>query len=96
MGVDDLAAAGIHRSPGAQVLSLAELAWLAGCDGFVASPQETAALRAKFGSSPLLVIPGIRPAATSEAGNAGAAKSDDQTRTATPRAALEGKSALEE
>ena len=86
LGPDDLAAAGIVRGPRAQVLALADLAWLAGCDGFVASPLETGALREKFGSAPLLVIPGIRPAdpgATRPGGR------DDQARTATPREALD-------
>jgi orotidine-5'-phosphate decarboxylase len=88
LGPDDLAAAGIARTPRAQVLSLAELAWLSGCDGFVASPLETAALREKFGSSPLLVIPGIRLEA-GEASGAAAGNRDDQARTATPRAAVD-------
>ena len=97
LGPDDLAAAGVVRGLRAQVLSLAELAWLAGCDGFVASPLETAALREKFGDSALLVIPGIRPAdavagaggGVDAGGSSVASERDDQTRTATPREALE-------
>ena len=100
LGPDDLAAAGVFRSPLGQVLSLAETAWLAGCDGFVTSPLETATLREKFGPTALLVIPGIRPAdptatpgypgsATGDAREKPAGRSDDQTRTATPRAALD-------
>jgi len=86
LGPDDLAAAGIVRGPRAQVLALADLAWLAGCDGFVASPLETGALREKFGSAPLLVIPGIRPA---DPGATRPGRRDDQARTATPREALD-------
>jgi len=92
LGPDDLAAAGVFRSPLGQVVSLAETAWMAGCDGFVSSPLETSALREKFGPSALLVIPGIRPAAGAKAapGHTGAsAQRDDQTRIATPRDALE-------
>lgn len=87
LGPDDLAAVGVARGPRAQVLALAELAWLAGCDGFVASPHETAALREKFGSAPLLVIPGLRPAGSGI--DALERTRDDQARTASPREALD-------
>ncbi len=73
-----LAATGVVGSPEEQVLRLAEMAAGAGISGFVASAEETAALRQKLPSA-TLVIPGIRPA--------GAATSD-QRRTATPAAAL--------
>jgi orotidine-5'-phosphate decarboxylase len=91
LGPDDLAAAGVARGARAQVLALAELAWLSGCDGFVASPLETAALREKFGKSPLLVIPGIRPADPGDPRGPAPTptRRDDQTRTATPREALD-------
>ena len=85
LGPDDLAATGVARGTRAQVLALAELAWLSGCDGFVASPHETAALRERFGRAPLLVIPGVRPAT----GGAASTAPDDQARTATPREALD-------
>ncbi len=62
------------------VLRLAERALEAGADGLVCSPLELAAVRARFGSAPELVVPGIRPAAS---------KTDDQRRTLDPRAALD-------
>ena len=51
----------------------------AGADGVVASPLETAALRAALGQDALLVIPGIRAAD---------AKADDQKRTASSASAI--------
>lgn len=61
------------------VLRLARLAKEAGLDGVVASPQEAEAIRAACGEDFLIVTPGVRPADTS---------ADDQSRIATPRAAL--------
>ncbi len=75
----DLEELGIARTPADQVLALAEIALEAGVDGLVCSPHEVAALRRRFGSSPLLVVPGIRPAGTA----------DDQKRTLDPRRARE-------
>lgn len=75
----DLEALGVARSPADQVLALAEMALSAGLDGLVCSPHEVAALRRRFGSDPLLVVPGIRPAGTA----------DDQKRTLDPRRARE-------
>lgn len=62
-----------------QVQNLATLAKGAGCGGVVASPQETAALRASLGPQMAIVVPGIRPAG-SDVG--------DQARVATPEAAV--------
>lgn len=70
----DLQDAGVSRTASHQVTGLADLALAAGADGLVCSPREVAALRARFGSGPLLVVPGIR-AAGDDAG--------DQKRTAT-------------
>ena len=61
------------------VLRLARLAKEAGLDGVDASPQEAEAIRAACGEDFLIVTPGVRPAGTS---------ADDQSRIATPRAAL--------
>ena len=74
---DDLGAMGVAGSAAAQVARLAAVARGAGLDGVVASPHETAALRAAWPDA-LLVIPGVRPAG-SDVG--------DQKRVMTPRAA---------
>lgn len=70
----DLRDVGVLRAARDHVLGLAELALAAGVDGLVCSPHEVAALRARFGRQPLLVVPGIR-SATDHTG--------DQKRTAT-------------
>jgi len=72
-------AVGIERSPGDQVELLARMGLEAGIRGFVCSPQEVARLRAITGPEGVLVIPGIRPAASA---------SGDQKRVATPAEAL--------
>lgn len=70
---------GIADSPAVQVLRLGRLAASAGIDGLVCSPQETEPLRSALSGTPLLVVPGIRPA--------GAAVGD-QRRIATPASAI--------
>jgi len=70
---------GVGGSVADSVRRLARLAKEAGADGVVASPQEVALVREACGADFLVVTPGIRPA--------GAARAD-QTRTATPAAAL--------
>lgn len=56
---------GIDRSPEEQVLRLADLAIAqAGLDGLVCSALEAPALRARLGTAPWLVTPGIRPGGT--------------------------------
>jgi orotidine-5'-phosphate decarboxylase len=79
MDAAQLSAIGIRAAPAEQVDRLARIALAAGFRGFVASPQETAQLRALAGPEAILVVPGIRPAG---------ADSGDQKRIATPAQAL--------
>jgi orotidine-5'-phosphate decarboxylase len=76
-----LAAVGVRASPIEQVVRLAGLAKAAGLDGVVASPQETAAIRAACGPDFVIVTPGIR-------GGSAASGADDQQRTMTPAGAI--------
>ncbi len=62
-----------------QVVEFATLAKDAGLDGVVASPQEARLIRDACGENFLIVTPGVRPAG---------ANIDDQSRIATPAAAL--------
>lgn len=75
----DLHELGIGGSPQDQVLRLAGLAFDCGLDGVICAPQEIQALRHRFGHELLLVVPGIRPAASA---------ADDQKRTMTPAEAI--------
>jgi orotidine-5'-phosphate decarboxylase len=76
---DSLGEVGVGGALADSVRRLALLAQEAGVDGVVASPQEVALIREACGPDFLIVTPGIRPA--------GAARGD-QTRAATPAAAL--------
>jgi len=72
---------GVHRPLLEQVIALAQMARAAGLDGVVASPQETAAIRAACGPEFAIVTPGIRGA------SAGVEK-NDQSRTMGPAEAI--------
>ncbi len=71
---------------GAQVERLARLAWNEGVRAFVCSPHEAPRLRAALGPEAVLVTPGVRPAA--------ATGGDDQKRTMTAGAAVDGRRRL--
>ncbi len=77
---DALAATGVPDGAARQVVRLARLAVDAGADGLVCSPLEVSVLRAELGAGPVLVVPGIRPAA---------AERGDQARVMTPTQAIE-------
>jgi orotidine-5'-phosphate decarboxylase len=81
MDDDMLATVGVAGPAESAVLRLAAMALDAGAHGLVCSAHEVGAVRAAFGTEPLLVVPGIRfpPLATV----------DDQRRVATPTQALE-------
>lgn len=76
---DDFNDLGIQRTVADQALALTELALTSGMDGVVTSVHEAPLLRRRFGSDPILVTPGIRPA-RNDAG--------DQKRVATPALAV--------
>jgi orotidine-5'-phosphate decarboxylase len=70
-----------YREPGLYAARLAQRALIAGCGGLVCSSLETEDLRSRFGNTPLLVTPGIRPNWVQVAG-------DDQKRVGTISSAL--------
>jgi len=74
-----LRAIGMSGSPASRAVALAKLAKEAGMDGVVASAQEVKAIRQACGPKFLIVVPGIRPAAT---------PANDQSRIATPAEAI--------
>ncbi|ORU00766.1 Orotidine 5'-phosphate decarboxylase [Anaerovibrio sp. JC8] len=76
---DDWQGLGMQCEIREQVVRLAKLTKEAGLDGVVASPQEAAAIREACGPDFLIITPGVRPAGASI---------DDQSRIATPEAAL--------
>lgn len=80
LAAEDLDEMGIAGPPESAVLRMAHLAQSQGLDGVVASAREVSALRKECGPNFLIVTPGIRPAG---------AAANDQSRTATPQAALD-------
>lgn len=86
---------GISGSPATRALALAKLAKRSGLDGVVASAQEVKALRRACGKDFLLVVGGIRPetmadksSARGKIQSATRSRRDDQSRIATPGAAI--------
>ncbi|GAA4004796.1 orotidine-5'-phosphate decarboxylase [Sphingomonas humi] len=75
----DLAQAGVHGTPAAQVDRLADLTRAAGCDGIVCSGEEVGQVSARWPGG-TFVVPGLRPAG-SDVG--------DQKRVLTPADALQ-------
>lgn len=75
----DISAVGLQDDLPERVDALAALAHEAGLDGVVCSPHEAARLRRRFGSSFVLVTPGIR---------LGKVAGDDQGRTMSPTEAF--------
>jgi orotidine-5'-phosphate decarboxylase len=73
----DLAEIGVDRSPGELVSRMAKVAAAAGCEGVVCSPMELVVV-GQAAPELLRCAPGIRPIEAD----------DDQTRTATPAAAI--------
>ena len=75
----DLLEVGVPRSPGEQVMHLAQLSQKCGLDGVVCSAQEAEVLKASLGADFKLVTPGIRLAAS---------VADDQRRIVSPADAV--------
>ena len=92
MNAGTLAETGVGAPILDQVLRLAELVHAAGLDGVVASPQETTAIRRRFGSDFVIVTPGIRGAVAREHASTTtetrAPGTDDQERTMTAGGAI--------
>lgn len=61
LGTSDLQRLGIQDTLSNQVIRLGSLAIEAGLDGLVAAPTEVSLIRRHFGSSLVLLTPGIRP-----------------------------------
>ena len=82
MDEETLREVGVQRPLREHVMALARMTQQAGLDGVVASPQETAAIRAACGREFAIVTPGIRGASAGTERN-------DQSRTMGPAEAVE-------
>ena len=80
LATSDLDDLGIAGTPEDAAVRIARLAQTSGLDGVVASAREVVAIRRACGPQFVIITPGIRPAG---------APSNDQTRTMTPRGAME-------
>src|SRR5262249_8463194 len=78
----DLRQTGVSYDLEEQVVGLTEIALRSGMDGIVCSAHEIERLRSHLGPGPILMVPGIPPAAP-------AMNSDDQHRVMTPREAIQ-------
>ena len=76
---ESLKRAGIEMTLSDLVLKRAEFAAKAGADGVIASAEEAAEIKARFGDALLVVTPGIRPEG---------AQANDQKRVVTPSEAI--------
>ena len=86
MNHEQLKAVGVDATPAHQVTRLAHLSFESGFRALITSPLEVRSLRDTFGADPVLIVPGIRLTGSA---------ADDQSRIATPRAAIsEGASFL--
>ncbi len=85
VGPQDLKRSGVRdelaETPQKLVLARAETAAAAGCAGVVCAGHELAMIKNRFGRDLLAVVPGIRPASGTVAG-------DDQRRVVTPAMAI--------
>jgi orotidine-5'-phosphate decarboxylase len=82
MDEDTMRRTGVQRPIIDQVVTLARMTQEAGLDGVVASPRETAAIRAACGRDFAIVTPGIR-------GASAGAEHNDQTRVMGPAQAVQ-------
>jgi len=79
MGEEDLSKLGVRGTVAEQVLRIAAMALVNGCQGIVASAHEATALRTQLGDEFAIVTPGVRPAGSGHG---------DQVRVVTPAEAM--------